>query len=526
MKRKLLALVLSSSMLLGMTGNVLAAEAELPAWMSPCEEEVTLTVAREALSFELPEGNTLEDNIWTREFQNRFNVKLETLWISDDYETKLNLSIASGELPDVFTVTASQLNQLIDAGMLMDITEIYEKDACDQLRVCQEGEPAIFDTAVRDGKLYGIPSYNNGTEVSMLWLRQDWMKELGKEFPTTIEELEEIMVAMKDLTGGYSLAVDQSLDTLYTLATGWGAYPTIWVENEEGNIVYGATMPEMKEALQTWARWYEEGIIAEDFATMNADAMKEDIISGYAGAQGYANWWGWSYATDMTDNLDNDEAYFLPCEVPTVSGDAAVYPKRFQNDYYIVINKDCEHPEAVMKLVNFYASLSVSNMGIMTDEEVSEFFGDNMAHAVRVFQTCNIYGDYNKYDQVKKAFVTGDTSVLTSAISKECYEGAMLWITEKDRTKLPYQLQVGEPGCGLDVQNTVIDSGRFVQSELWGASPQVLLDYGSTLDDILQEGFTKIIMGAEPIEYFDTLIEQWQTAGGEEVTEAINEMYK
>lgn len=48
---------------------------------------------------------------------------------------------------------------------------------------------------------------------------------------------------------------------------------------------------------------------------------------------------------------------------------------------------------------------------------------------------------------------------------------------------------------------------------------------GSTLNDILIEGFTKIIIGEKPIDYFDEIVQQWLTAGGAQATAEINETY-
>ena len=47
----------------------------------------------------------------------------------------------------------------------------------------------------------------------------------------------------------------------------------------------------------------------------------------------------------------------------------------------------------------------------------------------------------------------------------------------------------------------------------------------STLNDILTEGFTMIILGNESVDYFDTVVESWKAAGGDVVTAAVNEMY-
>ena len=126
---------------------------------------------------------------------------------------------------------------------------------------------------------------------------------------------------------------------------------------------------------------------------------------------------------------------------------------------------------------------------------------------------------------IAQARDTGDRSAMKTAIAVECYDGAMRWMEDKDPDGVGYALQFGMKGCGMDVLTGVIDDDRVARSELQGASPQTLLDYGSTLDDILLEGFTKIIMGTEDIDYFDTLIQQWYAAGGQDATDAVNEMY-
>ena len=51
------------------------------------------------------------------------------------------------------------------------------------------------------------------------------------------------------------------------------------------------------------------------------------------------------------------------------------------------------------------------------------------------------------------------------------------------------------------------------------------MDSGSTLDDILTEGFTRIIIGDKPADYFDTVVKDWKTAGGEQATKEMNEIY-
>ena len=36
------------------------------------------------------------------------------------------------------------------------------------------------------------------------------------------------------------------------------AYPKQWMKDEKGNVYYGSTAPEMKEALSVMADWYKK----------------------------------------------------------------------------------------------------------------------------------------------------------------------------------------------------------------------------------------------------------------------------
>ena len=86
-------------------------------------------------------------------------------------------------------------------------------------------------------------------------------------------------------------------------------------------------------------------------------------------------------------------------------------------------------------------------------------------------------------------------------------------------------MQQGHEKCAYGLAKKILDDEDYIKSALWGATPETLLNMGSTLDDILTEGFTKIIMGEETVDYFDTIVQNWMAAGGEAATNEMNEMY-
>lgn len=57
---------------------------------------------------------------------------------------------------------------------------------------------------------------------SGLWIRQDWLDELGMEIPSTIDEWEKVLYAMKDLKGVAPLGIN--FNSFYGVQTN---YPSL-----------------------------------------------------------------------------------------------------------------------------------------------------------------------------------------------------------------------------------------------------------------------------------------------------------
>lgn len=293
--KRVLAIVLAASMVFGATGcmkksngkqekeNRKAVETPADIW-EPYEEEVTLhTVMAENSAIKWEEGDDYDNNPWYREYKKRFNVQVKNDWVSNDYSTKLNLSIAEGNLPDVFTVNAQQLEELQEADLIWDLDEIWEENASDLLKSYMEKNQGIFDTAKIDGKLYGIPQLNLGADVSVLWVKKDWKEESGVKEIKTIADFEKMVKTIKEKHGKFGITETSDLAGMFAMAPGWGAYPNIWIEKEDGSIEYGSIQPEMKQVLETYARWYKEGLLDPEFTITDGDKMFQKVLNEEVG---------------------------------------------------------------------------------------------------------------------------------------------------------------------------------------------------------------------------------------------------
>jgi putative aldouronate transport system substrate-binding protein len=498
---------------------------------APYDEEVTVTAfVPENSGTEFQGDDDYGNNPWYRAYKERFNINLQNKWVSNDYDTKLNLAIADKDLADVFYVDSARLNTLHEAGLIMNLEEVFDKYASDVLKNYRKDYAETWETGCFDGELYGMPQMSYGIidQFQYIWIRQDWMKECGFEAPKTMDDVIKIATTFAEKYGGYALPECQTLENLFRLALSWGAHPDIWVTKDDGTIEYGMIQPEMKEALAQYAQWYKDGIVNPNFTTLNWDKMMQGMINGECGVIPFAQWFGYNPLPDLIKN-QGPEAIFYPYEIPTQDGSDILGSVKFSNEGYVVIRKDCVNPEAIMKIVNFYAYTVNDAVGVETNEYLSSLHSFNYPNCVRETRIINPMNDYNQYIQVKAAvdaYQAGedvDTSELGTNVAK--YESCVNWLTSQDPNGVGDWLQQGNDRSAYGIAKKYVDEEQYVQDAKWGPDTPTLQSAGSTHNDILIEGFTKIITGEKTIDYFDELVEQWKTAGGEKATQEVNEIY-
>ena len=505
-------------------------EAPEDIWAPYSETVVITTMGEENSGTEFQNGDDYGNNPWYRAYKERFNIDLQNKWISNDYSTKLNLAIADRDIADVFYVDSARLKTLYDAGMIMSLDEVFDRYASDTLKQYREDYADTWETGCFDGQLYGMPQMSYGIidQFQYVWIRQDWMQECGFEAPETMDDVITIATTFAQKYGGYALPECQTLENFYRLALSWGAHPGIWVEQADGTLGYGTVQPEMKEALAQYAEWYKEGVVNPNFSTLNWDKMMQGMINGECGVIPFAQWFGYNPLPDLIKNQGPD-AVFYPYEIPTQDGSPIMGSVSFNNNGYVVISKDCQNPEAVIKIVNFYIYTVNDAVGVETNEYLSELHSFNYPNVVRGTRIINPMNDYNQYLQVKDAYdryLAGeevDTSALGTNLSK--YESCVKWTESQDPNGVGDWLQQGNDRSAYGIAKKYVDEEQYVKDAKWGPDTPTLQAAGSTLNDILIEGFTKIIIGEKPIDYFDEIVQQWLTAGGAQATAEINETY-
>jgi putative aldouronate transport system substrate-binding protein len=484
-------------------------------------------------------GETLEDNRWSRQYEEQLGIKIKYDWVvkgdenSDQYLQKLNVTLASGEYPDIIPVNAVQLKQLADSDMIEDMTPLYDKYASPLTKdiLSQEGTSA-FDASTFGGKLMAIPQVGSSTENSMfIWIRTDWLKKLELQPPKTIADVLAISKAFtendpdgnsKKDTFGLALTKDVwgGAMGLEGFMAGYKAYPNIWVEDASGKLVFGSIQPETRKALQVLQDMQKNGQIDKEFGIKDGGKVAETISSGKVGME-FGQQWNSIWPLQLNKNNDKN-AQWQAFPIVSESGEAPKVPLKFSTTKFFAVKKGVKHPEAVIKLFNLHLE---KNWG--ETAEFDKYYAPPEAESVWQLSPVTPFPpkkNVEAFRQIDAARKASDKSALKGEaktiqdkldmFASGSTEGFALWGWERI---------YGTEGS-MGVTNQYDKNNQFLMDKFVGSPTPTMVERKTTLEKMQNEMFIKIILG-QPIEAFDKFVADWKKLGGDQITQEVNDWY-
>lgn len=547
MKRKMVILSLACLMALsGATG--VHAEENLPVdesgAVSPLgkyEDPVTVEIVQSINpTITMPEGDSATDNYYTRFIKDNMNIDISVKWSasSSDYNEKLNLAIAANDIPDILVVNEQQFRKLAQSDMLEDLTDYYDTYACDIIKQnIDSTDGKALENATYDSKLLALPSVQVEADgYVLMWIRQDWLDELGLEAPTTIEELETVAKAFVDnkMGGENTIGIvgptingavyntflsTNNLNNLDGIFQAYQAYPGYWVQDEEGKAVYGSTTEQTKEALAELNKMYEDGILDQELG-VRKDA-DEAWKSGKVGIL-FSPWW---HGYNVKDGIANEPDMEWKAYAAPLAADGQWYAKLAGvGGSYCVVRKGYEHPEAAF-LLNNYLRVNEGTFQSETDLDLSYYPGrvvitplDENTYSVQALNAEMKGEAVPEFDPLNYKLLQADLAALPDCLEAP-YDDMSIekWNTDNTNFGRLYSLLMGssavEEASAEGIVNKVY-SITYTQTETMERK-------WTNLKKKEDETFLKIIIGEEPIEAFDTFVEEWNAEGGAEITEEV-----
>ena len=158
-------------------------------------------------------ASTMMDNFWdaywVRQLEEKFNVKIDFMGItpSDDYDAIVNLTIAdSDNWPDImywnWDSYPGGVAAAIDDGLVqpLNATENWEELMPTFSQLLKDNAYIRRALTLDDGAITGAAHVEETiarNAYSGYGIRADWLRNVGKEVPTTVDELYDVLTAFK-----------------------------------------------------------------------------------------------------------------------------------------------------------------------------------------------------------------------------------------------------------------------------------------------------------------------------------------
>lgn len=448
-------------------------------------------------------GETLENNVHTRWAEQRLGIRIQYLWTvpSSLFDTKLRLEMtAKRNVPDVVATRSGIIQELIDSGEFREVGTLFDAYASETWKKAMNENADVWEAFTRDGRRYAIPilDYEYHSDP-VLWIRTDWLRQLGLEPPATLDELEMVMRAFtfgdpdgngRHDTAALAVALGSGVSTQVGDASWvfgmYGTVPAQWNAGEDGRLIYGSIHPGAKEALAVLREWLRQGLIPGEAELMDGTAAQEAFIQGKVGMIAGPHWMVYWPFGDMTG------AEFRAIPLPAGPGGHVARRGSLPRNGAVLISNKMEKPEYFFKYQNFLFDTYALREGELK------------------------YGLAENYDW---SYHEGRPSTDPRRVPGGYVRVANYTLTF-DGARIPSRWRAeGQPNT-VEVLLSQKDSSWIDQYQ--GAPTPTQREKGDVLRKLEEETFNQIIYGRLPLEAFDDFVNRWLDLGGRQITEEVN----
>ncbi|WNR45420.1 extracellular solute-binding protein [Paenibacillus roseipurpureus] len=490
MKKVLLTSVAALMMLTTACGTNKPTETTSPAATNAASTgPVTLNIVAKDFPADDPNAQKLVKGIEEGMKAEGKNIKLNIVPVqSGTYSEKLGLLLQSGNIPDLIYFQGGDYQFAVTQKILTDLTPYIEKST--------NVKASMSDFNKERMKNYPYLLWLSPINSAVPVVRQDWLDKTasGKEVLAnpTIDNYYNFLKEVKEKNNAkfaYTTAGNlDELDVIFGQAFG---VTSTWLKGADGKYVYSRTSAAEKEKLAFYAKLYKEGLLDPEYLTKKYDTKEKAFYDGQAavvaGTQGKVID---IYNTKMTgQNGANAKLTPLPPATGKAQGYTPVDISKESRGF--AISAASKNKDAAFSVLEYMASQKgqmLDKLGVEGQEytivdnkiKLTDKFASWFPHFVET--TLNFKPD--------KAF---DPST-------------------------PYLSAPAMKSLEMFASKATKDNAFIMPADLaakWDASLA------------LYKGFAAdVVTGKKTVADFDKFVEQWNAAGGKEVTEYANKTIK
>lgn len=303
-------------------------------------------------------------NDFTKYIEDLTGINLEIEAVDyENFNEKINLAISGGDYPDIImSFSPDVVKYGVGEQIFIPIEGMIEENMPNYMEKMKD---YIKLTEQSDGHIYGVAAMNEALHMmysDKLWANTWWIDQLGKEMPTTTDELYELCEAfLKKNPQGVCFA-----DTNTGLTINWVMNSYILTPNDnsskvrcivspDGKIISAANQNEYKEGLKFLRKLYDLGALYDGNFSGTEDSLKSLINQEGEPVLFFPR----NYSGAHIDAAASNELYRHYDVLPPVAGPEGTrqtpyykYDSVFEERF--VITDKCENPEAALRLCDWF----------------------------------------------------------------------------------------------------------------------------------------------------------------------------
>ena len=289
-------------------------------------------------------------------------VKLMPINITE-YASKISLGLQGGEKIDVFE-SLGDFNSRVATNMAYDLTSIIDTCAPETKAILGED---FLASCVKDGKLYGIPTYKPYALTPMVIYKQDIADELGIDM-TKVKSLDDLTAVLRTVKAAHpemtplipvnpgSLGTVLCIPEVDYLTDDYNSPKGVLMGNDMKAVdLYGTE--EFAKICNLARTWYNEDLVLQDAATTTSTSMEL-----MAGDSSFCYVASYSYPTaDTAVSLQAMLAGGSPLGAVQI-GDAYLDTTSI-NSLSWMVSSTSKVPEAALKFLNLtFSDPDITNL--------------------------------------------------------------------------------------------------------------------------------------------------------------------
>lgn len=454
----------------------------------------------------------LGETEFAKELEKQTGIKVDYVHpVTGQEKEKFNLMLASGDMPDLVEYQWGEFpggpDKAIKDGSIIKLNEAIDKYA-PNLKKFLKDNPEIDKACKTDSGNYYMFPFIRGDEALTVYygpvMREDWLKDLNLQAPTTMDEWETVLRAFKEKKGATAPLSFELREIFAAFAGAYGVTYGQGVGNgyyiNDGKVTYGPTQPGFKEFVTKFNKWYKDGLLDKNFATVDKKIKASNMLSGKSGAT--LAYCGGDIGTWVNAMKDKDPNFKLTgVQYPSAkAGEKAAFgQKQFMaTGQGVAISGKCKNIEAAVRYLDYGYSKDGMNLYNFGIKDVS----------YKIENGKPVYTDLIKKNPNKLSMAQA------MALYMKTYSGP--FIQSKDYIdnyyQLPEQREAVKAWVNTDAAKNMLP---YVTAKPEETSELSKLE--SEINTYTDEMFLKFVMGQEPISNFDKYVNQVNKMGIDKV---------